>query len=94
MLRQFLLGLARISWMKQLVIQFPPARRVARRFVAGEHLADALEVTRNLTAKGLKVTLDLLGENVYDEQAANKQQNLTWKSYGPSRTRGWKVTFL
>lgn len=72
MLRQFLLGLARISWMKKLVMHFPPARRVARRFVAGERLSDALAVTRELNAKGLKVTLDLLGENVYDVQAANR----------------------
>ena len=72
MLRQTLLGLARISWMKKLVMHFPPARRVARRFVAGERLADALAVTRELNEKGLKVTLDLLGENVYDVQAANR----------------------
>jgi proline dehydrogenase len=72
MLRQFLLGLARISWMKKLVMHFPPARRVARRFVAGERLSDALAVTRDLNAKGLKVTLDLLGENVYDVDAAHR----------------------
>jgi proline dehydrogenase len=40
------------------------ARRVARRFVAGETLDEALQVTRDLNAKGMLVTLDFLGESV------------------------------
>lgn len=38
----------------------------ASRFVAGETLPEALEVTRSLNAQGLAVTLDLLGESVRD----------------------------
>lgn len=45
-------------------MRFPPTRLVARRFVAGESLDDALTVTRALTAEGFLVSLDLLGENV------------------------------
>jgi proline dehydrogenase len=40
------------------------ARRVARRFVAGETLDEALDATRALNAEGLRVTLDYLGESV------------------------------
>jgi proline dehydrogenase len=40
------------------------ARRVARRFVAGETLEEALQVTHTLNSKGLLVTLDYLGESV------------------------------
>jgi proline dehydrogenase len=72
MLRQLLLYLGRQSWMKTLVTHFPPARVVARRFVAGEKLEDALLVTKQLTDKGLMVTLDLLGENVYTREAAGR----------------------
>ena len=72
MLRQLLLGLARITWMKKVVVHFPPARWVARRFVAGEKLSEALQVVRELTAKGMLVTLDELGENVYDLEAADR----------------------
>lgn len=75
MLRQILLYLARQRWMKTLVTHFPPARKVARRFVAGEKLQDALVVTKNLTDKGLMVTLDLLGENVYTKEAADRATN-------------------
>ncbi len=38
----------------------------ARRFVAGETLPAALQVTRDLNSQGLAVTLDLLGESVLD----------------------------
>ena len=37
---------------------------LARRFVAGESLPEALEVTRRLNERGLLVTLDILGENL------------------------------
>jgi len=40
------------------------ARRVARRFVAGETLEEALQVVQTLNGKGLLVTLDYLGESV------------------------------
>ncbi len=41
----------------------------ASRFVAGEHVADAIAVTRQLQQEGIGVTLDHLGEGVSD--AAN-----------------------
>src|SRR5437870_6594655 len=40
------------------------ARRLSRRFVAGETLADALAVGRRINAEGISLTLDHLGENV------------------------------
>jgi proline dehydrogenase len=36
----------------------------ARRFIAGEHVAEALEAARAVEARGLDVTMDLLGESV------------------------------
>lgn len=72
MLRPFLLMLSQSSLAKKVVLNFPVARRVARRFVAGETLEDALEVTRKLTAQGMAVALDLLGENVARTDAAEE----------------------
>ncbi|MEM1097128.1 MAG: proline dehydrogenase family protein [Bacteroidota bacterium] len=43
---------------------------LASRFVASETLPGALPVTRDLNAKGLKVTLDLLGEYVKERAVA------------------------
>ncbi len=45
---------------------------LARRFVAGETAADAVGVGRALHAKGIKVTFDLLGEDIVDRDAARR----------------------
>ena len=42
----------------------PVARRLARRFVAGDTLDDALAVGRRIHGEGIAITLDHLGENV------------------------------
>ncbi len=62
--RKALLALSRNAHMQSTLVRFPPSRRVARRFVAGETLDDAVEVIRTLNANGMKATLDHLGENV------------------------------
>ncbi|MBK8134995.1 MAG: proline dehydrogenase family protein [Anaerolineae bacterium] len=64
MLRRFLLYLSMAGWARALMSHFFLARRVARRFVAGETLEDALNVTRKLKSEGLLVSLDYLGESV------------------------------
>jgi len=45
-------------------MRFPLTKVVARRFVAGESLSEALDVVRLLRSEGFLVSLDLLGENV------------------------------
>jgi proline dehydrogenase len=47
-----------------------PGKALARRFVAGETLEDAVVVARDLNAQGFMVSLDLLGEEVTDRDAA------------------------
>jgi proline dehydrogenase len=46
------------------------AKHFARRFVAGETVAEAIAVVRELNAKGITASLDLLGESVYTETEA------------------------
>jgi len=70
MLRQVLLALSHSSKMQRLTSDFPPARRVARRFVAGETREDALAVIKQLNGMGALVTLDYLGEHVSDKKLA------------------------
>lgn len=62
--RRMLLAMSRNPRMQERIVAFPPSRRVARRFIAGETLDDALAVIRRLNARGLVATLDHLGENV------------------------------
>jgi proline dehydrogenase len=63
-LKESLLYLAHQEAIKDFVTHNPAVRRVARRFVAGETLDEAVQVTRRLNARGISVSLDHLGENV------------------------------
>jgi proline dehydrogenase len=45
---------------------------LARRFVAGEAVEDAVAVGRRLHASGIRATFDLLGEDVLDRDAARR----------------------
>lgn len=64
MLRRLLLYLSTAGWARNIVTHWGLARRMARRFVAGETLDEALAVARTLNDSGLRVTLDYLGESV------------------------------
>ena len=70
MLRHALIALSHSNTMQRLTVDFPPARRMARRFVAGETRQDALQVIRKLNDMGVLVTLDYLGEHVTDKALA------------------------
>ncbi|MBN1964795.1 MAG: proline dehydrogenase family protein [Anaerolineae bacterium] len=72
MLRVLLLYLAGAGWARSLITHFFVARRVARRFVAGETMADAVSATRRANAEGLLVTLDFLGEAVHSPEDAEQ----------------------
>ena len=45
-------------------------RHFADRYIAGEHIDDAVRVVRQLNVRGLMATLDVLGEDVTDRQDA------------------------
>lgn len=49
---------------------------LARRFVAGEHIADAIRVVRELNGRGMTATLDFLGEDVLERDAALRQRDV------------------
>jgi proline dehydrogenase len=66
LLRQVLLAASRSGGVRKLTETAPYTRGVVRRFVAGEATDDALRVTSELTADGLLVTLDHLGEDTLD----------------------------
>ncbi len=70
MLRALFLALSRARGLQRLALRHPVLRRAALRFVAGEHLADALETIRRLNAAGFSVTLDFLGEGVTSAEKA------------------------
>ena len=64
MLRSTFLWLSERQGVFSFVKRNRVARRVASRFVAGETLESAVAAARSMNAKGLQVSLDLLGESV------------------------------
>ncbi len=71
MLRQGFLTLAQSKGLRDFAVANPLARKVARRFVAGEQLDEAVGVIGDLNRQGMKATFDLLGENVTSAADAN-----------------------
>ena len=71
-MRSFLLYLSESKRLKPLIMHNGVSRRVARRFVAGETLDDAIAAARNVNSAGQSASLDLLGENVTDEAGARR----------------------
>ena len=69
-LRQGFLTLSNSKGLQSFAVHNPLARRVARRFVAGEQLNEAVEVIRKLNARGITATFDQLGESVTEEHEA------------------------
>ena len=55
---------------EQLTRRFPLSRRMVERFVAGEDLDAAMAAVAGLRARGLRTTLDVLGESVTDAISA------------------------
>lgn len=69
-MRAFLLFLSRRESFKNFMLRFEVFRRTAWRFVAGETLDDALRAVREANSRGIKASLDLLGENTLSREDA------------------------
>lgn len=72
MLRSLLLYLSERKKLQDIILSQKFARGLARRFVAGKTLDEAIRVTRELNASGMLVTLDHLGEAVEREDQAER----------------------
>ncbi|MBE0691241.1 MAG: proline dehydrogenase family protein [Anaerolineae bacterium] len=68
MLRRILLYLSAAAWARSIVTHWGVARRMARRFVAGETLDEAIAAAQALNQRGLQVSVDYLGESVKNAQ--------------------------
>jgi len=71
-MRTLLLKLSESKRLAPFMMHNGVSRRVARRFVAGETLEDAVEAARALNRAGRSASLDWLGENVSDETGARR----------------------
>ena len=75
LLSKALLAASRRPALRRAVTGTPATRRVVDRFVAGESLGDALAAVRALSADGIAVTLDHLGEDVTDRAQARRTRD-------------------
>ncbi len=71
MLRRSLLALARSERVKRLASTMPVSGGIVSRFVAGETPEDAVRVSSELAADGMRVSLDHLGEDTLDREQAD-----------------------
>lgn len=74
-MRPLFLWLSRNRTAEHIALNFGPARKMARRFVAGETRRDVLEVVRNLNERGMFTSLDFLGENVESREEAEEARD-------------------
>lgn len=75
MMRALLIYLSQSKQMAKLVTGNRISRRMSRRFVAGEELAEAVAAARACNQAGMTVSLDHLGENVSTEQEARRARD-------------------
>jgi proline dehydrogenase len=74
--RSFFLFLSRQKHLRRWSETSSAARRFSTRFVAGETLEQALDVSRRLNAEGITVTLDHLGESVENLAEAGEARDV------------------
>jgi proline dehydrogenase len=75
-MQKALLAASRRPGLRRLVTGNRATRTVVDRFVAGETLADALVAVRALSADGVRVTLDHLGEDITDRTEATRSRDV------------------
>ncbi len=92
MLRALLLYLSQAKWARAIVTHMRLAKRVARRFVAGETEADAERAVRALNEKGITASVDVLGESVTDAEMARAAAEKYLKLLDCIKQRNLKTT--
>lgn len=67
-------SLAQVGWLQDLASRYGMAGGTgfARRFIAGESIEEAVAAVRDVRERGLRLTLDYLGESVVTSEAADE----------------------
>ncbi|MDR0284578.1 MAG: proline dehydrogenase family protein [Propionibacteriaceae bacterium] len=89
MYRAFFLALSRNQTFKRLLVACPLTKGLVKRFIAGESWETARDGVAGLIDKGLKVTLDPLGEDVTCAQKAEAAVVTYLALLDTIRDEGW-----
>ena len=94
MMRSTLLWLSERQSIFNFVRRNRLAKHFASRFVAGESVTTALDAARDLRAKGITTTLDLLGESVHKpaESEQARDMYIAILAAAGGRRRGQRVS--
>ena len=71
MLRQSLMALSRSEQVKNTIEAVPGTSGIVARFVAGDSTAHAVRASADLAGRGLRISLDHLGEDTVDREQAD-----------------------
>ena len=72
LLRALMVWLTSLGLVRRVISESAIGRGVAKRFVAGDTLDEAIKTAGDLNDRGLGAMLDLLGENVTNEEQADR----------------------
>ena len=70
--RALLLAASQNRWLRERASRYAFVKRSVSRFMPGETLDDAIAAARELKEKNIAAVLTHLGENVFDQQEAEK----------------------
>lgn len=76
LLREFFIALSTNRRLRHFAENNPLGQRMSKRFVAGNTVADGVQVTKELNTRGIRVTIDNLGENVTNTDEARESARL------------------
>lgn len=92
MFRHIFLFLSRQRTLRRWMETSDLAKRLTRRFIAGQGLEDVLSASRKIEGDGLLVTLDHLGENVTTIEEARASRDVMLKAQDEISRRGLRAT--
>lgn len=92
MFRDALIELSKSEKMRRFVYEFGPARRASRRFVAGETLDEAVGAVKDLNVRGIKATLNHVGERVTTPEEAAQATKTFLEILDRIKTEGLEST--
>jgi len=75
MMRAILISMSKSPALRRFALRNRLAQKAARRFVAGLSMEEAVPVIREFNAKGIRVTMDFLGESVTTREEALEAAN-------------------
>jgi proline dehydrogenase len=90
LLREFFIALSTNRSLRHFAENNPLGQRMSKRFVAGNTVQDGVDVTRELNARGITVTIDNLGENVTNTEEARQSAKLYHQMIDEITTGGLK----